>query len=66
MPSLHALQLLATQLHLTGPRWRLVDALNERFTALGCPIIRIFVASWRMAALIYRLSGREDLEASTG
>lgn len=63
---LEALQLIATQLRLTGPAWRLIQGLNDRFTALGCLIIALFAASWLIAALIYRFSGAGQLEARTG
>jgi high-affinity nickel-transport protein len=61
--ALEALQLLTTQLRLNGPPWRQIEALNGRFTALGCLIIGVFASSWLLAALIYRFSGAADLEA---
>ena len=60
--TLEALQLLARQLRLSGPPWSLIEALNAHLTALGCLIIGIFAASWLIAVLLDRTSGREDLE----
>ena len=49
---------------LEGPFWDGVGAINGSFGLLGYAIIAIFVASWIVSAVIYRLRGYEALEVS--
>ncbi|HEY6257442.1 MAG TPA: HoxN/HupN/NixA family nickel/cobalt transporter [Xanthobacteraceae bacterium] len=57
-----ALGLLAAKLDLQGGFWGAVAGLNENFGALGYLIIGIFVASWMVSLLLYRLKGYDRLE----
>ena len=52
---IEALGLVAEQFRLQGPFWRLIDALNDNFGTLGYLIIAIFVASWLVSMVVYRL-----------
>ena len=60
---IEALGLLGDQLGLKGAFWDEIGSLNDNFGAIGYVIIGIFVASWIVAALIYRLRGYDRLEA---
>ena len=61
---IEALGLVADRLDLEGPFWRLVGALNGNFGSLGYLIIGLFVASWLISALIYRLRRYDEIEAA--
>jgi high-affinity nickel-transport protein len=62
---IEALGLLADQLRLKGTFWEDIGALNDNFGMIGYLIIGVFVVSWIVAALIYRLRGYDRLEVST-
>ena len=62
---IEALGLLADQFGLKGVFWEDISALNDNFGMLGYVIIGMFVVSWIVAALIYRLRGYDRLEVST-
>jgi len=61
---IEALGLLADELGLKGPFWEGIDALNNNFGTIGFLIIALFVVSWIVAALIYRLRGYDRLEVN--
>jgi high-affinity nickel-transport protein len=59
---IEALGLMGSQFNLSGPFWRLIDALNDNFGTVGIAIIGIFVLSWVVAVLIYRLKRYDELD----
>jgi len=63
---IEALGLAQDQLALKGPFWNVIDALNDNFGMIGYLIIGIFVASWIVAAAVYRLRGYDRLDIETG
>ena len=60
---IETLGLIGAQLDLRGPFWNDMNLLNGHFGALGALIVGIFVLSWLVAAIIYRLRGYDRLEA---
>jgi high-affinity nickel-transport protein len=62
---IEALGLIADQLELKGPVWKLVACLNDNFDELGFAIIGVFVLAWALSILIYRLKGYDRLETGT-
>lgn len=56
------LGLLANKLNLEGGFWDSVGVLNENFGALGFAIIGLFVVSWVVAVIVYRLKGYDEIE----
>src|SRR5471032_218962 len=64
--SIEALGLLSDQLALKGPLWDVIGNLNDHFGTLGYIIIGIFVVSWALSVLIYRLKGFDSLELKQG
>jgi nickel/cobalt transporter (NiCoT) family protein len=60
--SIEALGLLGEKLGLAGGFWDFVSALNENFGALGYLIIGIFLASWLISMMVYRLKGYDKIE----
>jgi high-affinity nickel-transport protein len=61
---IEALGLLASQLRLEGPFWILVGELNDNFGSLGYLIIAIFVGSWLVSIVVYRLRRFDLLEVA--
>jgi high-affinity nickel-transport protein len=59
---IEALGLMAGYFGFTGAFWGGVSALNDNFGALGYGIIGLFVASWAISILIYRLNGYHRLD----
>jgi nickel/cobalt transporter (NiCoT) family protein len=60
--AVEALGLIANRLALRGAFWEGVVALNSQFGALGYLIIALFVMSWLVSVLVYRLKGYDKLD----
>lgn len=52
---IEVLGLLADELQLDGPFWRLVSGLNDNFSGLGYVVITLFLLTWLVSALVWRL-----------
>lgn len=59
---IEVLGLMADRFGLEGRFWHWITALNENFGALGYGIVALFVASWIVSFLIYRLNGYHRLD----
>ena len=59
---IEALGLLMNQMHLSGPFWNVISALNSNFNNLGFIIIAIFVLAWAASVVIYRYKDYDRLE----
>ncbi len=59
---IEALGLVARQLQAHGPVWDAIVALNDNFGVIGYLIVGIFVVSWGVSALVYRVKGYDLLE----
>ena len=55
--SIETLGLVADELGLDGDIWNVVNAANDNFGALGYAIIGVFVASWLISLVVYRVMG---------
>ena len=64
--SIEALGLMGDQLDLKGSFWGFIGALNDSFGMLGYLIIGIFVASWAISVMLYRLKGFDRIEVNAG
>lgn len=60
---IEALGLLADQFDFKGPVWKTIVSLNDNFTELGFAVIGLFVVSWVLSILIYRIKGYDQLES---
>jgi len=63
---IEALGLIGDKLNLQGGFWDLVGGLNDNFGEIGYLIIGIFVASWIVSTLIYRLKRYDEIEIGQG
>ena len=52
---IETLGLVAGQLHLHGVFWDAIAELNDNFGVLGYAIVGLFVVSWAISFLVYRL-----------
>lgn len=60
--TVETLGLLASELDLGGPFWRAVNAVNDRYFGLvGFLIIGIFLASWVVSTMVYRMRRYDEL-----
>ena len=64
--SLEALSILATELNLSGPFWDQVSNLNQNFGSLGVIIVGLFLASWVISTIIYKVMRYDDVEITRG
>src|SRR5207253_350105 len=62
--SLEALNILATELDLTGPVWDQIGNLNNSFGLLGVFIVLLFLASWSISTIIYKVKRYDDFEVN--
>jgi len=63
---IEVLGLVGDQFKLRGLLWTAVGALNSHFGAMGAATIAVFVATWMVAALIYRWKRYDRIEAGSG
>jgi high-affinity nickel-transport protein len=63
---IEALGLVADKLNLAGGLWDVVGALNDNFGTIGYLIIGVFVVSWLVSAIIYRLKRYDEIEVQPG
>jgi len=59
---IEAMGLLGDQLNLSGRFWDYIRSLNDNFGTLGYLIIGIFVVSWLVSSVIYRIKGYDKIE----
>ncbi len=62
--SLEALNILATELNLSGPVWDIIGNLNNSFGLLGVFIVLLFLASWAISTIIYKVKRYDDFEVN--
>jgi high-affinity nickel-transport protein len=60
---IEALGLIAARLQPEGVFWDLIANLNDNLGAIGALIVAVFLASWVLAVVVYRLRGYDRLDA---
>ncbi len=60
---LEALGLIGEKLGLAGGLWDFVAALNGDLANFGFAVVGLFIASWLVSVLIYRVNGYDRLQA---
>lgn len=63
---LETLNLIGDQLGLSdgGGFWGAIGSLNDNFGLLGYVIVGIFIATWLISYLVYRINGYDEIEVS--
>lgn len=59
---IETLGLIGNRFQLEGTFWDDIGALNDNFGVVGFVIIGVFVASWLLSALVYRLKRYDEIE----
>jgi len=54
-----ALGLIGQKLSLEGTFWRFVSSLNDNLARFGFTVVGIFIATWIVSMVVYRLKGYE-------
>ncbi|MDF5728577.1 MAG: HoxN/HupN/NixA family nickel/cobalt transporter [Rhizonema sp. PD38] len=62
---IEALSIISDQLELKGPFWDFIGKLSENFGTIGYLIIGIFILSWLLSTIIYKVKKYEELEVTT-
>ncbi|HEY7348999.1 MAG TPA: HoxN/HupN/NixA family nickel/cobalt transporter [Ktedonobacterales bacterium] len=60
--ALETLSIISGQLSLSGGFWDFVSDLDDNFGTVGAAIIVIFLVSWGISTIIYRVKKYDDLE----
>lgn len=60
---IEVLGLIGDHLNIHGAFWDMIGALNNNFGVVGFAIIGIFVASWAVSIILYRLNGYDEIAA---
>ena len=61
---IEALSILATELNLTGFFWDQINVLSGQFGLLGIIIVSLFIASWLISTIIYKVKKYDDIEVN--
>ncbi|HUA39158.1 MAG TPA: HoxN/HupN/NixA family nickel/cobalt transporter [Candidatus Sulfopaludibacter sp.] len=62
---IEVLGLIGGHLKIQGAIWGAIGSLNNNFGVIGFVIIGVFVASWVISILIYRLNRYDEIEVNT-
>jgi nickel/cobalt transporter (NiCoT) family protein len=61
---LEALNILSTELNLSGPVWDQIGNLNENFNLLGVIIVCLFLLSWLISTIVYKVKRYDEIEVN--
>ena len=61
---IEVLGLIAGRLDLTGGIWDVVSGLNDNFGTLGYVIVGLFILSWGISTLVYRLKRYDEIDVA--
>lgn len=62
---IEVLGLIGDRLKVHGALWNMISALNNNFGIVGFVIIGVFILSWAVSVLIYRLNRYDEIEVNT-
>jgi len=62
--TIEVLSIISGQFSLQGPVWDVVGAIGENSGYVGAGIIAIFILSWLLSTLIYRLNRYDEIEVT--
>lgn len=63
---IEALCLMGDDMGWKGPFWAMLDSLNDNFGMIGFVTIGVFVVSWMVSLIIYRVNKCDEIEVNTG
>ncbi len=62
---IEALSIVATELNLTGVFWDQINVLSDQFGLIGVIIVGLFLASWLISTIIYKVKRYDEIEVHT-
>ena len=62
---IEALNIIGNQLQLKSPFWDFISQLSDNFGTIGYLIIAIFVLSWLLSTIIYKVNKYDQLEVTS-
>lgn len=62
---LEALSIVITELKLSGAPWDQINLLNGQFGLLGVVIVGLFLVSWLVSTIIYRVKRYDDIQVTS-
>ncbi|MEI1375460.1 HoxN/HupN/NixA family nickel/cobalt transporter [Nostoc sp. UHCC 0926] len=62
---IEALNIIGDQLQLKSPFWDFISQLGDNFGTIGYLIIAIFVLSWLLSTIIYKVNKYDELEVTS-
>ena len=62
---IEALNIIGNQLQLKSPFWDFISQLSDNFGTIGYLIITIFVLSWLLSTIIYKVNKYDELEVTS-
>jgi nickel/cobalt transporter (NiCoT) family protein len=61
---IEALSIVSSQLNLSGGLWNTVGHLSDNFGLIGVVIVVLFIASWAISTIIYKVKRYDDIEVN--
>lgn len=61
---IEALSIVSDQLNLSGGWWDFVGNLSDNFGLIGVIIVLLFIVSWVISSIIYRVKRYDDIEVA--
>ncbi|MEH2461191.1 HoxN/HupN/NixA family nickel/cobalt transporter [Nostoc sp.] len=62
---IEALNIIGDQLQLKSPFWDFISQLGDNFGTIGYLIIAIFIFSWLLSTIIYKVNKYDELEVTS-
>ena len=62
---IEVLGLIGDHLKFHGAAWDMIGSLNNNFGVIGFGIIGVFVLSWAVSIIIYRMKRYDEVEVNT-
>lgn len=63
--TIEVLGIISAPLHLSGPFWDQIGNLNDNFGYLGVIIVLLFLLSWAVSTIVYKIKKYDDIEVVT-
>lgn len=60
--SIETLSIIGDKLNLQGPFWDFIGNLSDNFGTIGYLIIGIFIISWIISTIVYKLKRYDEIE----
>ncbi len=61
---IEALSIVSGQLNLSGGVWDIIGNLSDNFGLIGVVIVLLFIASWIISTIIYKVKHYDDIEVT--